>query len=396
MNYHIIIQDKFFECYVEDIYRLHEEKNNVIWVRGNKGESPFFQTTHEVQYIGKDPEHIKELLKVLKKDDKLIISWYDLFIGRIVMASKVPCPIYVYLLGADFYGEPEWWHVEWLYDKKTKKRFLKEYYYPIFIRKHRPSRMLKYIDDVKRYFALKKKIKQDYEDKNKSLSYVDYIVLTEHSGPEVEFAKQLYPACHAKHIPGVFDQNFDIAKQYATKAIPDGKQPIKILFGNSSDPTGNHIDAFDYIVKNLKCQYEVYSFLSYGEEKCREWTIAYGKKVFGDKFHPVVDYMDKDSFVKFMSEMDVVMMFHNRQQAEGNIMTSLVLGKPVFMKPANPQFDMLKRMGVKPVYDVHEMHTIDLRDAISIAQQNREDTIKRIGDEYSMENRLKHLEKIIK
>ena len=396
MNYHIIIQDKFFESYIEDIYRLHEEKNNVILVRGNEGDSPYFFTSHDVQYIGMNSEHIKELLKCLKKGDRLIIAWYDLFIGRIVMDSNIPCPIYVYLLGADFYGEPEWWHTEWLYDPKTKKRFLQEFYYPIFIRKHRPSRFYKYFDDYKRYKAIKQKIQKDYEDKNKSLSYVDYIVLTEHSGPEIEFVKQLYPACHAQHIPGVFDQNFDIAKKLPLKPLPNRKEPIQILFGNSSDPTGNHIDAFDYIVKNLKCDYEVYSFLSYGDTKCREWTIEYGRKVLGDKFHPIVDYMDKVSFVKFMNEMDVIMMFHNRQQAEGNIMTSLVLGKPIFMKPANPQYGMLKRMGVEPVYDVREMHTIDLNEAINCAQRKREDTITRIGNEYSMETRLRHLEKIIK
>lgn len=396
MIYHIIIQDKFFETYIEDIYRLHEETNNVIWVRGDKGQSPYFHTTHEVEYLGNNSEHIVEKLKVLKPEDKLIIAWYDLYIGRVVMASQISCPIYVYLLGADFYGEPEWWHVNWLYDKKTKKRFLKEYYYPIFLRKHRLSRIGKYIDDFKRYRVLKKTTRQDYEDKNKSLSYVDYIVLTEHSGPEIEFVKQLYPACHAQHIPGVFDQNFDIAKQLDMKSVPDGKQPIKILFGNSSDPTGNHIDAFDYIAKNIKCDYEIYSFLSYGDKKCKDWAIAYGKEVLGDKFHPVVDFMDKVSFVKFMNEMDVIMMFHNRQQAEGNIMTSLVLGKPVFMKPANPQYGMLKRMGVVPVYDVRTMHEMDLIEAIRCAQQHRQETIKHVGAEYSMETRLKHLEKIIK
>ena len=122
----------------------------------------------------------------------------------------------------------------------------------------------------------------------------------------------------------------------------------------------------------------------------------YGKKVLGDKFHPVVDFMDKETFVKYVNGMDVVMMFHNRQQGEGNVMISLVLGKPVFMKPSNPQFGMLQRMGVKSVYDVREMHTVDLIEAIKVAQQNREDTMRRIGEEYSMESRLKQLEKILK
>ena len=105
--------------------------------------------------------------------------------------------------------------------------------------------------------------------------------------------------------------------------------------------------------------------------------------------------MDKVAFVRFMQEMDVVMMFHNRQQAEGNIMTALTLGKPVFMKPLNPQFDMLKRMGVNSVYDVREMHKMDLRETISYAQAHREETMAAIEAEYSDATRLRHLKDLL-
>ena len=105
--------------------------------------------------------------------------------------------------------------------------------------------------------------------------------------------------------------------------------------------------------------------------------------------------MDKNAFVKFMNGMDVVMMFHNRQQAEGNIMTALALGKPVFMKPMNPQYDMLKRMGVKSVYDVREMHKVNLREAITLAQAHRAETMAAIEAEYSDAARLAHLKVLL-
>jgi hypothetical protein len=101
--------------------------------------------------------------------------------------------------------------------------------------------------------------------------------------------------------------------------------------------------------------------------------------------------MDKESFVRYVNSMDVIMMFHNRQQAEGNIMTALSLGKPVFMKPQNPQYDMLKRMGVESVYDVRKMHTVNLREAINDAQLKRNATMEAIENEYSDQTRLSHL-----
>ena len=391
MNYHIITQEKFFHAYIEDIYRLHEENNNVIWVRGRKGESEFFQTDRPVEYIGNNANHIKQKLSLLKPEDKLFVSWYDVFIGKIILSMNLPNPLYVYLLGAEFYSDPYWWHADWLFDPLTKRKVKQLRLYPRFFPKGKPWQWYK----AKNWWKFKKEVRKEYLEKLETIKRIDYIVITEHSGPEVELVRRLYPGCKAKHAVNCFDQNFDIAKTLPLKLLPKEGEPIKILFGNSSDPNGNHMDAIRYLEKKIHTPFEVYSFLSYGDSESKEWTIEYAKKHLGDRFHPVTDYMNRPSFVQFVQEMDVVMMFHNRQQAEGNIMTALSLGKPVFMKTKNPQFDMLKRMGVKPVYDVLEMHTVDLRNAIVEAQSHREETMYAIDMEYSDETRLRNLKKLL-
>lgn len=391
MNYHIITQEKFFHAYIEDIYRLHEENNNIIWVRGREGESEFFQTDRPVEYIGNNANHIKQKLSLLKPEDKLFVSWYDVFIGKIILSMNLPNPLYVYLLGAEFYSDPYWWHADWLFDPLTKRKVKQLRLYPRFFPKGKPWQWYK----AKNWWKFKKEVRKEYLEKLETIKRIDYIVITEHSGPEVELVRRLYPGCKAKHAVNCFDQNFDIAKTLPLKPLPKEGEPIKILFGNSSDPNGNHMDAIRYLEKKIHTPFEVYSFLSYGDSESKEWTIEYAKKHLGDRFHPVTDYMNRPSFVQFVQEMDVVMMFHNRQQAEGNIMTALSLGKPVFMKTKNPQFDMLKRMGVKPVYDVLEMHTVDLRNAIVEAQSHREETMHAIDMEYSDETRLRNLKKLL-
>ena len=238
-------------------------------------------------------------------------------------------------------------------------------------------------------------MREEYEEQLKAIQRIDYIVITEHSGPEVELVRRLYPGCKAKHVVGTFDQNFDIAKDKPVKSIPDKGEPLKILLGNSCDPNGNQIDAIHYLKKHLKEDFELYSFLSYGDPQAKQWILDYASKELGPRFHPITNYMDKYSFVDFVNTMDVVMMYHNRQQAEGNIMTSLVLGKPVFMKTKNPQYDMLKRMGVDSVHDVTEMHTKDLRSAIQKAQQERTATMLAIDREYSDQSRLNHLKELL-
>ena len=348
MNYHIITQEKFFNTYIEDIYRLGLQDENVIWVRGTEGKNDFFQTDRPVEYIGDHFGHFVEKLKTLQPEDRLFVSWYDPKIGWAILRSKIKNPVYVYLMGAEFYSDPYWWHAEWLFDPLTKRKVKRSRLYPRFFPKGKPWLWYRGIH----WWKFKREEKLFYQLKLETIRRIDYIVITEHSGPEVALVKRLYPGCEAKHVVGTFDQNFDLAKTQPLLPVPEEGKPLKILFGNSSDPNGNHLDAFRYLKNKVKGPYEVYTFLSYGDSEAKGWALESGRKLFGDAFHPVTEYMDKVAFVRFMQGMDVVMMFHNRQQAEGNIMTALTLGKPVFMKPMNPQYDMLKRMGVKPVYDV--------------------------------------------
>lgn len=391
MNYHIITQEKFFNTYIEDIYRLHLEDDNVIWVRGNEGKNAFFHTDREVEYIGNNRHYYEEKLKLLKPEDRLFVSWYDAKIGNAILRSGIKNPVYVYLMGAEFYSMPYWWHAEWLFDPLTKRKVKRTKLFPRFFPKGKPWLWYR----GKNWWKFKREVREDYERQLAAIRRIDYIVITEHSGPEVEFVKRLYPGCKAQHVVGCFDQNFDIAKTQPLLPVPEEGKPLKILFGNSSDPNGNHLDAFRFLKNKVKGPYEVYTFLSYGDPEAKEWALERGKRLFGDAFHPVMDYMDKNAFVQFMQQMDVVMMFHNRQQAEGNIMTALTLGKPVFMKPMNPQFDMLKRMGVKSVYDVREMHKMDLREAIIRAQSRREETMAAIDAEYSNASRQAHLKELL-
>lgn len=53
MNYHIITQEKFFNTYIEDIYRLGLQDENVIWVRGRERKNDFFHTDRQSSIWGK-------------------------------------------------------------------------------------------------------------------------------------------------------------------------------------------------------------------------------------------------------------------------------------------------------------------------------------------------------
>ena len=49
MNYHIMVQDKFLDSYIDDIYEINEQDNNVFWFRGIKDQNGFIKTTYPVE-----------------------------------------------------------------------------------------------------------------------------------------------------------------------------------------------------------------------------------------------------------------------------------------------------------------------------------------------------------
>lgn len=77
-------------------------------------------------------------------------------------------------------------------------------------------------------------------------------------------------------------------------------------------------------------------------------------------------------------------------------MTSLSLGKPVFMKSQSPLYQQIASMGIRSVHDVSRLDSLDLHDVVREAQTIRNETIELLLREYSSESRLNHLSELLK
>ncbi len=394
MNYHIITQDKFFNGYIEDIYELQLEHDNVFWVQGNPGDQPFLTTNRPVEYLGIDKDEIIHRLKKLNPNDRLYVSWYCGIVAQAIVESGIKNPLYAYVMGGEFYADPWEWHCSWLYDKQTYAQYKKIGWIPsVKLSRKNPLHWGRIIDDVKLVREWKSQSLTEYEKKQKEIARIDYLVLPKQADGEYDLIKTLYPSLKAKHVYGLFDQNFDLASKLLTKETVS--QSYKILLGNSADPTNNHIDALTFIKKEISAQVDVYSILSYGDTVGKNWAIKTGENLFGDHFYPILDYMDRQSYLDFVNSMDVVVMYHNRQQAAGNIMTALVLGKPVFMKSENVVYKMLKNIGVSAVFDIKQISKRPLNEYIKEAKEKRKETAEIIKNIYSKELRLKYLKELL-
>lgn len=125
-------------------------------------------------------------------------------------------------------------------------------------------------------------------------------------------------------------------------------EKINVLIGNSGDPTNNHISVLNGLknVSNIK----IYCPLSYGNAQYINEVIEHGKKLFGDDFVPVTEFMNEEKYLQFLNSIDVAIMNHYRQQALGNIFALLILGKTVYLSSCSPVYDFLLKRGVV-IYD---------------------------------------------
>ncbi|MFA7083370.1 MAG: TDP-N-acetylfucosamine:lipid II N-acetylfucosaminyltransferase [Arcobacteraceae bacterium] len=131
---------------------------------------------------------------------------------------------------------------------------------------------------------------------------------------------------------------------------------IYIQIGNSADPTNNHLEIIKLISKvNLK-NYKIFCPLSYGNSQYRDLIIKKGREAFGDKFIPLVDFMSFDDYNNYMACIDIAIFNHNRQQAMGNIIGLLSLGKKVVIKSTITPYAFFKDLDIK-VYtlDSHDL-----------------------------------------
>jgi len=197
---------------------------------------------------------------------------------------------------------------------------------------------------------------------------------------DYELAQDWYGANGKYHECFMYPSN--LYKEY--KINKKQNKTTNILVGNSATLTNNHFDAFSKLEKYKDQDVKVIVPLSYGNEVYTKKVINKGRKIFGDKFVPLIEFMQFDQYLDLLSDIDIAIFNHNRQQAMGNIITLLGLGKKVYMRSDITPWEMLKDIGID-VFDIADFSIIPLENDVKKQNKNI------IKEFFSEENYLKQL-----
>ena len=100
----------------------------------------------------------------------------------------------------------------------------------------------------------------------------------------------------------------------------------------------------------LPSKYKLYSF---------KFILKKGEEFFLEKFKPLLNFLPLEEYNNYLSQCNVAIMGHHRQQAVGNIIVLLWLGVKVFLSEKSTLFSYLTRKGVVVYCLEKDLHTLN-------------------------------------
>jgi hypothetical protein len=159
------------------------------------------------------------------------------------------------------------------------------------------------------------------------------------------------------------------------------KNHVFMQVGNSADPSNNHIEILDKIKKDINKNEKIKIIcpLSYGKKDHAKKVIQYGKKLFGKNFVPLKKFMDLKTYNKLQSNIDIAIFNHQRQQAMGNILTLLYLGKKVYIRDDIVTWNFMQENDIKVFSFNNSNNGLSIKIDRKVAKQNRREIDSRFN-----------------
>lgn len=121
------------------------------------------------------------------------------------------------------------------------------------------------------------------------------------------------------------------------------KKFLQIQINNSADKST--LEVLDALAKFSNKNIKIFTVVSYGDVQYTNSIISKGKKIFGDKFYVLDQYLDKITYLKHLSQNDILILNQKRQQGMQNVIVSLIYGTKVFINSDVTTFDYFIQNG---------------------------------------------------
>ena len=194
------------------------------------------------------------------------------------------------------------------------------------------------------------------------------------------------------YFAGVFPSEHNLLKDYVKEyqaeltihnyihphefRLEDINEPVKIsghniLLGNSASLLGNHLDIMNQISKYVGRNDKIICPLSYaGTAEYKQAVIDKGKKLFGERFIALTEYLPLEEYTRVMQSCNRFVMGMKQQAATCNCLTSMWDGIKVYVPKDSENYRYYNSIGLK-VYSIEEDFGRDTDDEYTHLENNR-------------------------
>lgn len=165
-------------------------------------------------------------------------------------------------------------------------------------------------------------------------------------GEEYLAAKHLHPWMTARPASFPYDVAGNVVDAQKLNATHPEPRREAILVGNSATLECNHLDVFALLSESDRFDaFQIIAPLSYGLDWYRDFVIAEGRRLFGDRFKPLVDFMPVVEYHRLLHSCSHAVMAHLRQQAGANVLSLIAAGTKIAMHPLSLLYQHYRSRG---------------------------------------------------
>ncbi len=373
VNLHLMYDSIYCERYITFINGQFDNKKHlfIIMCDDKDTELKYVHTNSHNVIKMSIFEDIEELIQYMNKSSKVFIHYLFDYICELMCKFDIKSPTYWIVWGGDIYN-----YIDTnLFDEHTVK-LLESIGYKISTTVNK--------DNIKNFY------------RKSAIRKINYI-LANIEGDIGEFGKikENYITV-AKHLPFIYPNPIDlnlldqcINDDSSISHLKNGYKYM-VLVGNSSSAGNNHIDILYKMSKIESKDFCIVMPLSYGGiDKYVNKLIKEGKRLFGERFIPITDFLSPEEYFCLLKQVDIAIFNHNRQQAFGNMIALFCLGKKIYIKTNTTLYPLLRMLNID-IYDVSDLDNASIENVVRYSDNSANNNKKNILDIYNDKTALNY------
>jgi len=346
MVLHIISNTVFAPMYIKFINKNFSNEMHEFIIYGESGNLKIEKLTeNNIIFIKKETE-LKKYKRYLDNSEKIIIHGVFGIESKIFFLNyKYLKKMYLVFWGGDIYDFRN--KIKYSNIKNILKRLLKKYIIA-------------------------------NSNANINLVEEDYTVLCRYCKP----AKKHFTANYIED-----EENWMLMGKI--RNIKKIQNPCMILVGNSATQENQHMEILNKLAIYKNENIQLICPLSYGNKSYAEKVIENGKKIFGNKFMALTEYLHFTEYLELLNKCCVGIFNNNRQQGMGNITILGYFGAKIYIRQDTSMWHEFIHNAKCCFFNIENIGKVNFKEFISISDEDIKTNYNNISKWCSEERSVK-------